>query len=96
MYEQHNNLELPYRAVLCDLRCQGQSADGDGDISWDANAREVSRLVKHLWDRPCALFAMGHSLGATALLFSELGHPDSFRAAVVAEPVSVPSTLHQD
>lgn len=90
------NGDLSFRAVLCDMRSHGDSPSANGRVGWEEQARDMNRIAKVVRKnvgRHVPIVAVGHSMGATALLLAELSNPGTFQAAVVAEPVSIPQNI---
>ena len=73
-----------------DLRAHGHSRTPPGaDLSWPAVAADVLATVDHLGLRDVR--AVGHSMGAAALLLAEMARPGTFASLWLYDPVVRPS-----
>jgi pimeloyl-ACP methyl ester carboxylesterase len=73
-----------------DLRAHGHSRTPPAaDLSWPAMAADVLATVDHLGLRDVR--AVGHSMGAAALLLAEMARPGTFSTLWLYDPVVRPS-----
>eukprot|EP00189_Rhodosorus_marinus_P012432 CAMPEP_0184745638 /NCGR_PEP_ID=MMETSP0315-20130426/8311_1 /TAXON_ID=101924 /ORGANISM="Rhodosorus marinus, Strain UTEX LB 2760" /LENGTH=296 /DNA_ID=CAMNT_0027217895 /DNA_START=168 /DNA_END=1058 /DNA_ORIENTATION=+ len=91
---------LSFRAALIDLRSHGQSRDENGEkLFWDTMFMDVRKTIDVIasFDPTDSgqLVGVGHSLGATTLLFLETQSPGLFSSLVVAEPIPLDESLKQ-
>mmetsp|Transcript_41187 Transcript_41187/g.162549 ORF Transcript_41187/g.162549 Transcript_41187/m.162549 type:complete len:154 (+) Transcript_41187:308-769(+) len=91
---------LSFRAALIDMRSHGQSRDENGEkLFWEDIFMDVRKTINVIsaGDPPGSseLIGVGHSLGATTLLFLEAQSPGLFSSLVVAEPVPLDESLKQ-
>jgi pimeloyl-ACP methyl ester carboxylesterase len=81
-----------YHSLAFDYRAHGDSTPPAGErFDWHAYAEDVEAVVDGLaLERP---YAIGHSMGAAALLITEIERPGTFAALAVYEPVVRPTDL---
>ncbi|KAJ5988847.1 hypothetical protein N7481_004057 [Penicillium waksmanii] len=77
---------------IADAANQGASGvlneqDLENDPSWYDISRDVIHMINHFRDQmPRPIVGVGHSLGATQLLFASLFHPRLFTSLALIEP----------
>ncbi|KAJ8901093.1 hypothetical protein NDN08_004953 [Rhodosorus marinus] len=91
---------LSFRAALIDMRSHGQSRDENGEkLFWDQMFMDVRKTIDVIASCDPSgsgeLVGVGHSLGATTLLFLEAQSPGLFSSLVVAEPIPLDESLKQ-
>jgi pimeloyl-ACP methyl ester carboxylesterase len=78
-----------YHSWALDYRGHGDSsAPASGSYDWSGMRADAEAAVRAIDASP--LFAMGHSMGGTALLMTELAHPGTFAAIALFEPIVFP------
>jgi pimeloyl-ACP methyl ester carboxylesterase len=79
-----------WRAWAPDLRAHGDAVVGaEPRLTWTAVAEDLLAVFDHL--RLREVLAVGHSMGAAALLLAEIARPGTFEALYCYEPVTPPA-----
>lgn len=75
-----------------DFRGQGASTPPEsGDFAWPAMANDLLVCIDAITSEP--ILAVGHSLGASAILLAEKARPGTIRGAYLYEPIVFPQAL---
>lgn len=89
----HSWVWVPFGEALCDrfhVYALDQSGHGDSEEAereegWIHNGNDIAEFVRKLGlDAP---FCVGHSMGATSILFAEGLHPGTFSRGVLVDPI---------
>lgn len=83
-----------FEALGTNLRIQAPATRGQNGyplprraFSWKSLGHDIGAWVKQSHSKP--IIGMGHSMGATALIFAAQRYPEAFRALVLIEPASI-------